>query len=63
MLEVVNVNKIYGKKDKAFNALSNITLSFEKGTSNAIVGKSGSGKSTLLHILIGLDHPTNGSVL
>jgi len=63
MLEVVNVNKIYGKKDKAFNALSDITLSFEKGTSNAIVGKSGSGKSTLLHILIGLDHPTNGSVL
>jgi putative ABC transport system ATP-binding protein len=63
MLEVVNVNKIYGKKDKAFNALSDITLSFEKGTSNAIVGKSGSGKSTLLHILIGLDHPTNGTVL
>jgi putative ABC transport system ATP-binding protein len=63
MLEVANVNKIYGKKDKAFNALSDITLSFEKGTSNAIVGKSGSGKSTLLHILIGLDHPTNGSVL
>jgi putative ABC transport system ATP-binding protein len=63
MLEVVNVNKIYGKKDKAFNALSDITLSFEKGTSNAIVGKSGSGKSTLLHILIGLDHPTNGLVL
>jgi len=63
MLEVVNVKKIYGKKDKAFNALSDITLSFEKGTSNAIVGKSGSGKSTLLHILIGLDHPTNGSVL
>jgi len=63
MLEVINVNKIYGKKDKAFNALSDITLSFEKGTSNAIVGKSGSGKSTLLHILIGLDHPTNGLVL
>ena len=63
MLEVVNVNKIYGKKDKAFNALSDITLSFDKRTSNAIVGKSGSGKSTLLHILIGLDHPTNGSVL
>jgi putative ABC transport system ATP-binding protein len=63
MLEVVNVNKIYGKKDKAFNALSNISLSFDKGTSNAIVGKSGSGKSTLLHILIGLDHPTDGSVL
>jgi putative ABC transport system ATP-binding protein len=63
MLDVVNVNKIYGKKDKAFSALTGISLKFKKGTSNAIVGKSGSGKSTLLHILIGLDHPTNGEVL
>ena len=63
MLDVIKVNKLYGKKDKAFNALSDISLLFDKGTSNAIVGKSGSGKSTLLHILIGLDHPTNGTVL
>ncbi len=63
MLDIVNVNKIYGKKDKAFSALTGISLKFKKGTSNAIVGKSGSGKSTLLHILIGLDHPTNGEVL
>jgi len=63
MLDIVNVNKIYGKKDKAFSALTGISLKFKKGTSNAIVGKSGSGKSTLLHILIGLDNPTNGEVL
>ena len=63
MLDVIKVNKVYGKKDKAFNALSDISLPFDKGTSNAIVGKSGSGKSTLLHILIGLDHPTDGTVL
>jgi len=63
MLDVLDVNRIYGKKDKAFSALSGISLNFKKGTSNAIVGKSGSGKSTLLHILIGLDHPTSGKVL
>ena len=62
MLEVVNVNKIYGKKDKAFNALSNISLSFDKGTSNAIVGKSGSGKSTLVKLLVGLYRPQEGNI-
>jgi putative ABC transport system ATP-binding protein len=63
LLSIIGVDKIYGKKDKAFNALTNVSVEFEKGTSNAIMGRSGSGKSTLLHILIGLDHPTNGKVL
>ena len=63
MLSILNVNKVYGKKDKVFKALSDVSVEFKKGTSNAIVGRSGSGKSTLLHILIGLDHPTSGSVL
>ena len=63
MLEVRKVTKVYGKKDNAFKALDTIRLRFEPGTTNAIVGKSGSGKSTLLHILIGLDHATEGKVL
>lgn len=63
MLELKNVSKMYGKKENEFAALQNVSLKFEPGTSNAIVGKSGSGKSTLLHILIGLDHATTGLVL
>jgi putative ABC transport system ATP-binding protein len=63
MLELNNLSKIYGKKDNAFKALDSINLNFQPGTTNAIVGKSGSGKSTLLHIMIGLDHPTEGTVL
>lgn len=63
MLTVKDVTKKYGKKENEFSALKNINLQIEEGTTNAIVGKSGSGKSTLLHILIGLDHPTEGDIL
>lgn len=63
MLELNDVSKVYGKKENAFSALKKISLQFEPGTVNAIVGKSGSGKSTLLHILIGLDRATKGTVL
>lgn len=63
MLQVAKVNKVYGKKENAFSALDNISVSFKPASTNAIVGKSGSGKSTLLHILTGLDRPTTGDVL
>ena len=63
MLTVKDVTKKYGKKENEFSALKNINLQIEEGTTNAIVGKSGSGKSTFLHILIGLDHPTEGDIL
>ncbi len=63
MLQVTKVSKVYGKKENAFSALDNISVTFKPGSTNAIVGKSGSGKSTLLHILTGLDRPTSGDVL
>lgn len=62
MLSLNNVIKKYGKGENSFEALKDTSASFEDGTTNAIVGKSGSGKSTMLHILIGLDHPTTGTV-
>ncbi|MBI2353307.1 ABC transporter ATP-binding protein [Candidatus Dependentiae bacterium] len=39
-----------------------ITLSFDRDKSYAIMGASGSGKSTLLHMLAGIEMPTNGSI-
>ena len=45
ILELKNVNKIYGTAVKT-QVLTDINLSFEKGSFNSIIGQSGSGKST-----------------
>src|SRR5690606_1572351 len=40
-----------------------VTVAFERGRFNAIMGPSGSGKSTLLHCLAGLDSLSSGAAL
>lgn len=42
--------------------LDGLNLTFQPGTTTAIVGPSGSGKSTLLFLLAGLHQPTSGSI-
>ncbi|MFF9489244.1 ATP-binding cassette domain-containing protein [Streptomyces sp. NPDC014676] len=42
--------------------LSDVTMEVAAGDVLAVVGGNGSGKSTLLRILVGLSHPTTGSV-
>lgn len=63
MIELNNVSKVFGKKDNAFTALSDISLKLPDNKSIAVIGKSGSGKSTLLHLLGGLDRPSSGSII
>ena len=63
MIEVKNVTKTYGKKQNAFRALNNVSLTIPDGASVAILGKSGSGKSTLMHVMSGLDRPEQGEVV
>lgn len=43
-------------------ALSDISLTIEKGTFTAFIGHTGSGKSTIMQLLNGLNLPTEGSV-
>ena len=62
ILELHNVEKIYGEKENQVYALRDISLQVEEGEFAAIVGTSGSGKSTLLHIIGGLDNPTKGKI-
>ena len=63
MIQLQNVDKIYGKGDGAVHALKNVNVTIEDGKFTAILGKSGSGKSTLMNIIGALDSPTNGSVI
>ena len=62
VIEASHLSKVYGKRETAFRALSDINLAISQGESVAIVGKSGSGKSTLMHLLALLDTPTAGSI-
>ena len=43
--------------------LKNVNLSFEKGTTTALIGSSGSGKSTVLRLLSALIAPDHGSIM
>lgn len=44
-------------------ALSDVSLSINKGECIGVVGETGSGKSTLIDMILGLLKPENGSVL
>ena len=57
-----HATKVYGYGEMAVTALDDISVSFESGKFNAIMGPSGSGKSTLMHCMAGLDDLTSGSV-
>ncbi len=62
VLEVRNVDKIFGEGETAVQALKNVSFSVKKGEFILVVGSSGSGKSTLLNMIGLLDRPTNGEI-
>ncbi len=50
------------KRFGAFEALSDVSLTVEKGTLHAVVGENGAGKTTLMRILYGALNPDAGTV-
>jgi putative ABC transport system ATP-binding protein len=60
LIEVRNLEKVYGDGEVRTPALCGVTFNIEKGEFVAIMGPSGSGKSTLLNMLGFLDEPTAG---
>lgn len=59
MIEVKNISKSFGDKE----ILEDISIVFERGKNNLIIGASGSGKSVLTKCIVGLHEPTEGHVL
>lgn len=61
MLRVENVTYTY---DPSFGqALTNLTMDFDKGAIIGILGANGSGKSTLMKTIMGLYKPQEGQVI
>ena len=58
-IEFDNVSFAYKGRVKT---LENISITFEKGKTTAIVGRSGSGKTTLVNLLLRLFEPTSGEI-
>ncbi|MFT5749291.1 MAG: phospholipid/cholesterol/gamma-HCH transport system ATP-binding protein [Ancylomarina sp.] len=58
MIELRNVNKSFGDLD----VLNDISIQFEAGKTNLIIGQSGSGKTVLLKSIIGLHEIDNGHI-
>jgi branched-chain amino acid transport system ATP-binding protein len=58
MLEVSNVDTLYGKAQ----ALWDVSLRIDEGEIVALVGANGAGKTTLLNAICGLLRPASGSV-
>ena len=58
ILRVENITKFY----PGVIALSDVSLSFEKGEVHAIVGENGAGKSTLIKIISGAVSPSAGVI-
>ncbi len=59
MIEAKNISKSFGEHQ----VLKDISVSFERGQTNLIIGQSGSGKTVLMKCLIGLYKADQGQII
>ena len=63
-IELKNIVYTYSKYTPfESTALNDVTVSFEAGKVNGLIGHTGSGKSTLVQMMNGLLKPDKGTVL
>ena len=58
MIEAKNISKRFGDNE----VLKDVSVSFEKGRCNLIIGQSGSGKTILLKCIVGLHSISGGEI-
>lgn len=63
MIELLNVTKSFKTKNKMIQALSDVSLTVEKGEIFGVIGTSGAGKSTLIRCVNLLEKPNDGKVI
>jgi len=63
VIELQNVSKSFRSAAGQTAALSDVSLSIEKGEVFGVIGRSGAGKSTLIRLINLLERPTSGRVL
>ena len=63
MLEINHISKTFKRGPEEFTALTDVSLSIQKGDFVSVSGPSGSGKSTLLNAIGGLIRPDSGEVI
>ena len=63
LIEVRNLSKFFDTGHGRVEVLRGIDIVIQRRERIAVMGASGAGKTTLMHILGGLDHPSDGSVL
>ncbi len=59
MIEIKHIYKNFGEKA----VLKDISMVFETGKTNLVIGRSGSGKTVLVKSVVGLEEVTSGEIL
>lgn len=62
LIDVRDVAKVFETKGGPVEALSNVSVSIQKGEFISFLGPSGCGKTTLMTLIAGLAQPTQGEV-